>query len=287
MLRNNASQKLEIWPQVLIDAKSNGVSDAARLWFLAKRFDVDGLGKIPLDGFWKSCKALGLRRRSFTNWYRQARDLGLFKQINRGEKGTWAVMPAWEKGFAILGCFNPGKRKAHIDAAAIIGRDWFAYVWAAALSTYGAMISREKLRELTGVPERTQYRLEQKAGVESMANYCKSKLDLGRLTGIKDYKQPHAFNGHNGIMWRLPDTRYTDQHRGRVGRSKKIAAELSGSFLTQSSFISKRALSEFRRTFFKTKEKAEKHLRKLGREDYPLWRIGEVYYRQGTQWQCL
>ena len=184
-----------------------------------------------------------------------------------------------------------------LPADLLFGAGWRANLWAAYLASLGdgkVTISRAKLRELSGVPERTQARWEGEAGVIARANYAVSDRDASELTLEREFGRAGAFawrdaaSGQMVLSWRLPDTRIASgQLRSCAsGRTRKINRELRGA-----SFIKVRGLPRQLRIFRASLKAAEQAARRICQPDQPraLLPVREFYWprfraRRATIW---
>lgn len=230
--------QVEFWPNVLIAAKKTNMGGPVRLYFLAKSLDQAGSGKVKKTEIKKLCIDLGVNGKTFYKWLSHARRIELMRQVERKNGDKWLVLAGWVRGFKIIGCKDPGNRKATIKASDFVGKGWAANVWAAALSTFGKTISQAKLESLTGVPQRSQSRYNSEAGIDRTPNYHIMDIPHDeefkeKLAAMQLGDHPGAWAGdHQGIFIRLPDTRDVSKiaESAAIGRTRKIKHLLNNSF---------------------------------------------------------
>ena len=215
------------------------------------------------------------------------------------KSGPVLILTGVERAAEILGCESLGPRPMSLPADLLLGAGWRAQVWAAYLGSLGGegkvTISRAKLRELSGVPERTQARLEHAAGVVLKTNYCVTDRPADRVTFERDFMRPHGFrwrdaaSGDQVMAWRLPSTRITPSYLQRCarGRTRKINRSLRGV-----SFYEVRDRFRIVRIFHKSLQAAERAARRICRPDQPRPPVSELFYprfraRRATVWTEL
>lgn len=242
---------------------------------------------------------LSLDPRKFRRWLREAERTGLLR-VKPSRRGPLLILTGIERAAEILGCESLGPRPMSIPAELLIGSGWRANMWGAFLASLGdgkVTISRAKLRELSGVPERTQARWEGEAGVIARANYAVSDRAAGGLEWERDFIRAHAFawrdaaSGGRVIAWRLPDTRIASGllRSCANGRTRKINRELRGA-----SFYKVRGRLRQLRIFRASLKAAERAARKICQPDQPraLLPVREMYWprfraRRATIWSEL
>jgi hypothetical protein len=181
-----------------------------------------------------------------------------------------------------------------MDPMKLVGRGWKAWVWGAVLTSLGKLtpdgdialtMTREKLRDLTGVPEKNQQRFERKIGVIARPNYAVTSLDPTKLDGIRDHLQHHAFVWHDttrnkkAVGWRLPDTRVVPGlDKCNKGRTKSHNRKLAGLSYWDGPNV------EPVRLFFKSCQRAVRSSRKHPNRDayWPMRR-----HRRATAWAVI
>lgn len=261
---------------------------AWRLYVLAKAIDRDGTGKISREDLRQFTEHLGLEPRQWQRWLARARTIGLFSDV-QDQGGQWdLILCSAVRGALILECEAIGPRKSVVVATALIGSAWRSRVWAAyEVNFRGRPISRQRMRELVAVPERTQRFRDAQAEVRRQSNYCKSRIDSDRTPMIAE------FGGHRGVFstrdgkaaWRLPDGRDSDQaQRGPVGRARKANKELAqlrldGSFIVQRPLSPSPSSARPVRLFYQARAHVRSALRKLSVMDQQ--RPREIYELAG------
>jgi hypothetical protein len=123
-----------------------------RLYVLAKALDRQGLGMIPRDDLRAYALALGVHVRTFQRWMTEARNHGLFIDV-QARGGEWMLLLPNPGAAAYgMGC-EVGRRKVRIKADLLIGKGWKAHVWAGVEATSrlpgGRQMARERLQALS------------------------------------------------------------------------------------------------------------------------------------------
>lgn len=238
--------------------------------------------------------------RKLRRWLREAERIGLVKVV-RHRSGPVLILAGIERAAGLLGCESLGSRPVRIPVELLIGLSWRSHVWAAFLASLGrdgeVTISRARLRELTGVPERSQLRLERAAGVMARANYAVSDRPAAELIGEREFGRAHAFgwrdaaSGDQVLAWRLPDTRSAPDHLRRCtnGRTRRINRTLRGASINKG-----RGRPRLLRIFRVSLAAAERAARAMCQPDKPrpLEEIRELYWprfraRRATVWAEL
>ncbi len=281
--------RLEFSPILAMRAVIAGHGREWLLWAMARELDPSGSGVIHRDRLCAFALSQGFPDSSFRRWLSGARRLGLFKElvwrsgrvlIITGEKRAAEIMAVGRSGI--------GNKKASLPLKNLAGSDWKAWVWASFIATLKERpMSRRRMRDLTGVPERSQREYERLAGVTVTVNFAHDGRDTSHIAGIQEYERSHAFVWHNRrlgkaqIVWRLPDTRRAPVgvYPTRGGRLRKINRALKSG----SSPVGRAHDERTRRIFFNRIETAESALRKYLRSEVPPWddnALLEAYYMQ-------
>jgi len=162
------AETVKFYPELVLAAmRSKKPVGGVRLFCIAKHRD-NGNGHLPIDEFKAYTKRyLGMPKARYNRWLREASQLGIIKRVG----GVYALS-SWGNAAAIMGI-----EKLHVPVemgvTKLAGEGSAAWVWAAYLKRHEYKpIARATLKELTGVPERTQIRYEAEAGVENIANYA-------------------------------------------------------------------------------------------------------------------
>ena len=286
----------EGWPETLtyspvlaMRAIAAGHGRAWFVWALARELDRAGSGVIPRERLQAFVASLGLPGSSFRRWLSDARRLGLLGFLSF-RSGPMLTITGERRAAEIVGVGDNGvgKKRATVELAKLAGDDWRAWAWAGFIAILnGRPMSRAKMRELTGVPERTQQEYEKQAGIEATINYAHDDRDPHLLTGIQEHERPHAFKWHDKrrkqtvVVWRTPDTRRAP--KGVIcageGRSRKVNQALRAGLL----ILEQAHVENPFRLFHDRYQGAEKTLRRFGRADIPPWderAIREVYHKQ-------
>jgi hypothetical protein len=224
---------IRIFPGMAVAAFSgSGAGRAWRCWTLARDIDKPGAGLVMRSELLARFEQLGVSSRQVNRFISDAKRTGLIsKVIHRGSSEGYLLAGAVQAA-RLLHCRHVGSRPVKVSIRGLFAPGWHNLAWCAFLSIFDGPISREKLRELTGIPERTQYKLERENGlVDYRKNYAVSKLPADHTQGIrKIHRGAFAYKGR--VAWRLPDKRTVSMLvavPGSRGRVRKINRELNTS----------------------------------------------------------
>jgi len=235
--------------------RASSVGGGYRLYLLAKALDRQGLGAVPLAELREYARSLGLSAAQFRRWISEARNNDLLSDYETSA-GVWMVIiRSAAKAAYALGCKDVGACKVSMKATDLMGAGWKGRIQAGFIAaTRGRPMTRLTMRELTGVPQRTQRYREMQAGVTRTANYCESDfsaysidfLDSATESFSKTFPHKGVFiTSDHKIAWRLPDIRTTDRaERIGRGRARKANATLHRMQHRTGSSILRRAFSD-------------------------------------------
>lgn len=265
-----------------------------RVWCFARVLDHEGSGVVPQTTLIRFMHCNGITNRCSNEWIKQAINDGLFVRLPY-KSGPALLLTGLTRAAKLLGCYYLGERPASMPAQYLARRDWKAHVWTAFIATFdGKPIGRSTLREVTGVPERSQYRYEKKAGVNAQSNYCVSDLPAGDYLDLeREFGHNHAFEWFDPsrrekvVAWRLPDCRiapkaYLSCPRGRTKKINKA--------LRFASLLLVRGQNERAKRFFGSRQKALNKASKMLKR-HPVESF-EIYYKKRigkgtTTWKRL
>lgn len=269
--------RVKIWPLILVAAKRQGSGGSVRLFSIAKHLDKPGRGAVLVDDLRRFCSEIGVHDRTFRRWLNQAFVMEIFRLVMQRDGRRKVRMVSWTRCAVAVGRGHVGPRPAELPVKSLVSKGWFAHVWAATLAAFSPIMSRDKLRELTAVPNRTQRALEVEAGVGNRSNYAQSVIPNDRLSGVREFEDEgipfHAFPGRDGLLWRLPNSRSTAgvAERAARGRTRKINKQLN--HLSRMGQVQ----DEVVRIFHETEDDVRATIHRLAREDIPFWRVKEVF----------
>lgn len=229
--------KIKVHASILLQAEANGQPIGGyRVWFLAKDWEQGGAGYIPAKEFKQYLKELGIAKSTYSRWIKEAYQLGLFQKAGKG----LIKLASWEKAGKLAGCEkldNP----VTIEMDKFINAGWMSFVFAGFEKNHEGIVARATLKELSGgVPERTQYERERRAGVENQANYASfGKVNDNPEQAISGYGEPGYYQQAGEVRRRLPNSRTVPEciQQAKKGRKKKVnkaLAELFSSDATSS-----------------------------------------------------
>ena len=207
------------WPESVAFYSHMGIAAARRysklgggwrLYVMAKALDPQGLGMIARDDLRDYALFLGVEVRTYQRWMNQARNAGLFIDV-QSSGGAWMLRMV-NAGIAAaeLNCETVG-RKVTLPAAELIGNGWKARVWAAYEITHnGQPIARETMQKIVNVAVSTQRYRDVQAKTKRIKNFATSeiKVNYGQLRGMKDTSgRKNIFIDKDGnLSWRLPNS---------------------------------------------------------------------------------
>jgi len=264
---------MKFYPELVLRAMRNGGQvGGVRLFCIAKHRD-NGNGNLPIDEFKAYTKRyLGIPKARFNRWLGEALRLGIIER-----SANVYSLASWGKAAVVLGV--DGLHTAvELPVRKIAGDGWAAWVWAAYVKRHeNKPIARATLKQLTGVPERTQRAYEAEAGVANYANYANY--------GFPE-KNPDAAIAEetNGWFWyygqqkkRMPNSRSVrDVERCKRGRTAK-----HNSFIRAASSLWGGSQTEKQRVYFAGKNKAvalKKTLRAMRKAERVHARWLEAFY---------
>jgi hypothetical protein len=256
---------VKIWPEVGIAAWQNGAGGAFRLWVLAKAIDSKGSGVVTDTTLRGKAAELGVHDRTYRRWRSAATSLGLFEVLRRRSGETYRLA-SWGNGCKALGCSRVGSRYVIIQLSKLFKKGWKGAIYAACLTRRGSPkkyiyhdkkddhvkekiitvfspISREKIKDLTGIPATTQRRLERQAGINVWFAYANAGAAPDDPDDIRVASEEHPvfiykrrFRRSKKVIeiedlaWQLPNVYKVPKRvaeAGQRGRSRKINAVLS------------------------------------------------------------
>ncbi|GJQ37439.1 MAG: hypothetical protein JETCAE01_34490 [Anaerolineaceae bacterium] len=256
MTNNRYPETVNFYPVMAIHAarRSSRIGGGYRFYVLAKALDKQGRGAVSRDALRAYAEYLGVSTRQYNRWMTEARNTGLFFDVQR-ESGEWeVVLPSAGAAMYAMGGDSVGNRRAEIKPEHLIGKGWKARIWAAYEVTHnGKPVSRERMQKIVNVPVSTQRYRDAQAGVERVQNHAKlndKPPALGKkadyLSMLREYSKHKGLyirrDGHVGS--RKPDSRYSNiASRGGRGRSKKANKTLHRMKLQNGLSLMRQALS--------------------------------------------
>lgn len=199
--------------------------------------DEHGSGVVLRKDLQDLTNKMGVPRGTFRRWLSNAKRLAIFEQITKQNGDIILLISGAEKVAGILGCDNVGTQRVSMPVEKLFDDNWCSNVWAAFIVTLkGRPVSRRVMRDLTGVPERTQQDYEKEAKIKTTVNYAHDEgTTAGHLPGVREHERPNAFKWYDRklkrdiVVWRCPDTRKAPkayEYAGQ-GRSRKVNNRLS------------------------------------------------------------
>jgi len=221
---------VKFYPSLLVQADAKRIPlGGFRVWFIVKDW-LKETGFISSKAIKDHLKELGISKSTYSRWVRMAYELGLFLSA-----GELVKLASWQEGAALAGCSRL-ENPVQVEVEKFIGAGWQSIIWAAYITNHQGVISRATLRELSGVPERTQRHREHQAGVINQENYAiigevKRNPDLA-IGALGDSYNTGYYQKSGEIRRRLPNSRTVPEHiqtapKGRTKKVNKLLAESS------------------------------------------------------------
>lgn len=225
---------VSVWPILSFRAYQAGYSHGYRLWILARAIDKLGSGKVMAGELRAAAKEVGLSTKDYNRYLRSAKKAEMLTSIQVKSK-TQYLIKAVGKVAQSVNCFYIGPRKALLPLREIFARRWLSLMWSGWIATLlGRPISRDKMRELTGVSPRAQTIYNKERGITSIPHYAHDESkDPTKVAMLCDFPReqggrPAAFiykeskTGKEIVTWRLPDSRQSPHFEDGKGRTRKI-----------------------------------------------------------------
>ena len=237
-----AAAGIKLYPS-LITALEQGQAAQLRLWLALRHLDPRGRGWLRLAAI----KDQLLDLMDVKTWRR-------LRQILGGGDGVW-----WERCGERIWLRGAARVAAGLGLARLDGRPIALPVQALSnigefkAAVYAAWhggrksenpISRQAIKELTGIPERTQRHYDRLSGTKRITNYAtgernneqtaeRAAWEHGRAAFVlTDYKGKQGRKGGRYNAWRLPNSYQIKLERANKGRQRKINAKLAADLVT-------------------------------------------------------
>lgn len=230
----------EIWPLMGVHSWDTKHGGAWRLSVLFSSLDHNencdhaagvcygGSGKIEREALEAAAIELGVKRSTFYLWLADAKKFGIFS----GD-GKYLYMASQQKIAEILFCNTIDQRKAIIPLKLLFKAGWKDIVWSAYIKVNHNKknISDKTLEGITGVPQRTQRRLN--TNVKVKKNFAQTQVDgtTGNLAAAKDNSQHKGYFIFNRkVAYTLPARRsVNDTYAKSSGKGRRyvILAKLN------------------------------------------------------------
>ena len=234
--------KVKVYPDISLKMVEAGMAAPGRIYWLLRYLDTDGQGWLLVDSVRDHLTRRGSKLK-VCGWRR------LRQILTQGENAFWRrdrVGRLWLLGAAQVAAKLAVSRltgkPVEMPVKELLGgiQAVRAHFYACFHSgrTTDNPISREKLRALTGIPERTQLEYEKTAVVTKQRNFVIGETYTQPQTHERAWLHGRATfyfidaKGHQGkagreyIAWHLPNS-YTGPHAKRCkGRQKKINRRL-------------------------------------------------------------
>lgn len=243
MTTTGCSLAVKTLPVLALHALRARPAGAWRAWILMRHLDTAGSGVVKQVDALAFAASLGTSKRRWKRWMKEALSEEFISKIVRHRDGREEIVYKLRGVTSLarlLGCSTVGSRPVSIPADLVTAENCIAYVWTAFLATLplDRPISRAAMRELTGVPERSQLRYEAECNIRVTANYAVTTLSDEHLPGVQEFEVGHAFSlrdpdtGERVIAWRLPncyEVLEPDIRTRRRGSTRRINHELKQS----------------------------------------------------------
>jgi len=222
---------VKIYPDLIIAGIKghNKNGGAVKLWTLARHFNQPGgCGYIPAKALRHYLiNELGVKRGVYDVWLSRALAIGLLERKGNNIKITGLA------DVAIILSVDQIKRPECIYIGKLIKKHWLAWVWAAWLDSMRLLdrpISRAVLRDISGIPERSQVNYERLARVINRANYAAHEGTESKEAFFNLLMQGRPVFDNNGqTLERLPNSREFDDSGITLapeGRTRRANSQL-------------------------------------------------------------
>lgn len=236
---------IDVYHNIIFAAKRSNKSGPVRLWQFARHLDPDGSGWIFRNDLRAFCVFGGMPEGTFRRLLAAAKQFGFMEQIKRWDGSTILRLAGAERVAAKVGTKHVGNRRASIPVELLFKQDWIAYVWAGFIATLnGKPISRSRMREITGVAERTQQDYESKAGIIQKANYAHDETrGAGDLPIEREYGRKRSFLWFDRklnkkiLAHRMPDSRSVSKRLGITCGGRARTTRINKALGANSPFI--------------------------------------------------
>jgi hypothetical protein len=209
MITQNPTQ-IKIFPTLLLTAMKVHLETPYRFWFCLKHFNQSGSGKVSMQSFKEfASNEIEIPPSSFYRWLHECSKIELLKI----EKSA-ILIASYKTAFSFVNCFEVGY-PVYIERSKLFKKGWRSAIWAGYLKSQGfenRPISRRFLKEVSGIPERTQRDYHKRARIYSHSNYAKipnSKVPREIVDGINEFHEDplrsKAFLRDGEIHWQLPN----------------------------------------------------------------------------------
>ncbi len=241
---------LKVYPGLAAQALKRDVEQGLGLWSLARALDTTGSGRVSAETLQQVATELdlaGSRDGKFKRALAQAKEFDLLSVTVRRRRGvTTEVIEirSAERAARSLGADSLGARPVLVPTAKLskVGA-WRAELWAAHLAGFAKRstpISQATLRDLTGVPDRTQREYNRTADVEVTYNIAVSQLDGRDPEAVMTAMMQHSgvftvkdqATGQTRVAWPLPANYRVDLDRLPRGRMRKINRALKNGLVS-------------------------------------------------------
>lgn len=230
---------MKLYPEIVFAVKRNPETacmvGGVKLFFIAKHYDRKrGSGIIHEKEFRNYFnRYVGLSRATYYRWRKQALDLGLFEE----KPGSILLILAWGKAARAVGC-DRVEKPVDVSLDKFAGSQDLSEVWAGyiklkepkpatdkAPAQKHRPITKEAHRRNTGIPERTQRRYDDKAGIVKHANHALVCSDLKKKPELAITEQSGGYYANNGKHYKRLGNTSKAPKRVKVlpkGRTAKI-----------------------------------------------------------------
>lgn len=217
--RAPSGRGIKVHSDIGFQASYQNLGGAWRLWTIIRDLDPEGSNNASQGAVRARLARMGVAESTARRWLFRARAAGVLR--------TWAdrveyISPA--RFAALLGMKSIKPPSILREPKLLFLPGWKVTLWGCWIATLdGDQMSQVKMRELTGVPERTQSYYQRKLRIETRQHYAFSDRPADHLEVVRE-NHPGAFvDGSGRIAWRLPDTRKPPRFAfaTRPGRTRK------------------------------------------------------------------
>jgi hypothetical protein len=225
-------ETLKVHSAVAMALRGTGHAAGYAVWTLARALDTDGRGWVDLAELRAFAARAGMASDRFKRGLRNARNAGL---ASKGRRLYLAGLLAVGRLYGLEGV---GAQPVLVPADSVSSAaNWKRALWAAfhagRTTRKAAPVSRQTLRDLSGVSERTQRRYEAdcrlngRRVVRATPNLCRVSDDPSKQAGLLEYGNYGALRMIDGALYRqMPNTYQTCLELAARGMARRVSREL-------------------------------------------------------------
>ena len=273
-----------VYTDLALAAIHRNMSGAFRVWTLARAIDQDqgGLGRISSADLFDQAKAAKVKRSTFYGWLAQAKANKWLQEGRSGELYLSGIV-----NIAKLLKVERLYTRLELPAAKLTGKGWRAFVFAATHN--GRPTSRQTLKDITGISQRTQARYDHRAKTKRTKSIYVTDRPASDLQAVKEFS-PEAtafvyYDKKTRTAWvahRRPDIRTPYGKPEILRRRWKVNLKLTSAKIRNYSNFSNTRGNGLQMIFHRDQDQANRAARRNGKNDlkidafYPIKRTSEA-----------